>query len=115
MDAGYRLKFRVRLPRLLTERSQIAVLLAAGSSASNWEEVMKTYTMTLLAGIAIGAIALQGLHAQGAKPKAYAVSEAEILDPSSFQATYLPAARKAIEAAHGRALRTAAGRVVQIE
>jgi uncharacterized protein (DUF1330 family) len=89
--------------------------LAAGSSASNWEEVMKTYTMTLLAGVAIGAIALQGLHAQGAKPKAYAVSEAEILDPSSFQATYLPAARKAIEAAHGRALRTAAGRVVQIE
>jgi uncharacterized protein (DUF1330 family) len=70
--------------------------------------------MALLAGIAIGAIALQGLHAQGAKLKAYAVSEAEILDPSA-QATYLPAARKAIAAAHGRALRTAAGRVVQIE
>ena len=34
---------------------------------------------------------------------------------ASFQATYLPAARKAIEAAHGRPLRTAAGRVVQIE
>ena len=75
---------------------------------------MKTYTMTLLAGIAIGAIALQGLHAQGAKPKAYTVSEAEILDRSA-QAAYLPAARKAIEAAHGRSLRTAAGRVVQIE
>ena len=75
---------------------------------------MKTYTMALLAGVAIGAIALQGLHAQGAKPKAYTVSEAEILDPSA-QAAYLPAARKAIEAAHGRALRTAAGRVVQIE
>src|SRR6202171_2046875 len=98
MDAGGRLKFRVRLPRLLTARSQIAVLLAAGSSASNWESVMKTYTMTLLAGVAIGAIALQGLHAQGAKPKAYSISEAEILDPS-FQATYLPTARKAIEAA----------------
>jgi uncharacterized protein (DUF1330 family) len=75
---------------------------------------MKTYTMTLLAGIAIGAIALQGLHAQGAKLKAYSVSEAEILDPS-FQATYLPAARKLIDAAHGRVLRTAGGRVVQIE
>src|SRR6202162_5099860 len=93
---------RVRRPRLLTARSQIAVLLAAGSSASNWESVMKTYAMTLLAGVAIGAIALQGLHAQGAKPKAYSISEAEILDPS-FQATYLPAARKVIEAAHGRA------------
>jgi uncharacterized protein (DUF1330 family) len=75
---------------------------------------MKTYTMALLAGVAIGAIALQGLHAQGAKLKAYSISEAEILD-ASFQATYLPAARKEIEAAHGRALRTAAGRVVQIE
>jgi uncharacterized protein (DUF1330 family) len=88
--------------------------LAAGSSASNWEEVMKTYTMTLLAGIAIGAAALQGLHAQGAKLKAYSVGEIETLDATA-QAAYLPAARKAIEAAHGRALRTAAGRVVQIE
>ena len=75
---------------------------------------MKTYTIALLAGVAIGAIALQGLHAQGAKLKAYSVSEVEILDPSA-QAAYLPAARKAIEAAHGRALRTVAGRVVQIE
>ena len=75
---------------------------------------MKIYTMTLLAGVAIGAIALQGLHAQGAKLKAYAVSEAEIIDPAA-QAAYLPTARKLIEAAHGRALRTAAGRVVQIE
>ena len=54
--------------------------------------------MVLLAGVAIGAIALQGLHAQGAKLKAYTVSEVEILDPSA-QAAYLPAARKAIGAA----------------
>jgi uncharacterized protein (DUF1330 family) len=72
------------------------------------------FAMTLLAGVAIGALALQGLHAQGAKLKAYSVSEFEILDASA-QATYLPLARKALEAAHGRALRTAAGRVVQIE
>jgi uncharacterized protein (DUF1330 family) len=70
--------------------------------------------MVLLAGVAIGAIAVQGLYAQGAKLRAYSISEADILD-ASFQATYLPAARKAIEAAHGRALRTAAGRVVQVE
>jgi uncharacterized protein (DUF1330 family) len=71
--------------------------------------------VVLLAGVAIGAIALEGLHAQGAtKQKAYAIGETEILDPAA-QAAYLPAARKAIEAAHGRALRTAAGRVVQIE
>jgi uncharacterized protein (DUF1330 family) len=75
---------------------------------------MKTHTMALLAGVAIGATAVQGLYAQGAKPKAYSVGEIEILDRSA-QAAYLPAARQAIEAAHGRALRTAAGRVVQIE
>jgi uncharacterized protein (DUF1330 family) len=69
--------------------------------------------VVLLAGVAIGAIALEGLHAQGAK-KAYAIAEIEILDPAA-QAAYLPAARKAIEAAHGRTLRTVGGRVVQIE
>jgi uncharacterized protein (DUF1330 family) len=70
--------------------------------------------MAMLAGVAIGAIAVQGLHAQGAKLKAYSIGEIETLDTSA-QAAYLPAARKAIEEAHGRALRTAAGRVVQIE
>jgi uncharacterized protein (DUF1330 family) len=75
---------------------------------------MKTHTMTLLAGIAIGAIALQGLHAQGAKLKAYSIGEIETLDATA-QAAYLPAARKAVEAAHGRALRTTGGRVVQID
>ena len=70
--------------------------------------------MVLLAGVAIGAIAVQGLHAQGAKLKAYSVGEIEILDASA-QAAYLPVVRKAIEAAHGHALRTAAGRIVQVE
>jgi uncharacterized protein (DUF1330 family) len=70
--------------------------------------------MVMLAGVAIGAIAVQGLHAQGAKLKAYAVSESDLLDASAL-AAYLPAARKAIGEAHGRALRTAAGRVVKIE
>jgi uncharacterized protein (DUF1330 family) len=72
------------------------------------------FTMTLLAGVAIGALAFQGLHAQGAKLKAYSISEVEILDASA-QAAYLPLARKALEAAHGRTLRTLSGRVLQIE
>ena len=75
---------------------------------------MRRQMLALLAGVAIGATVLQGLHAQGTKPKAYTVSELEILDPSA-QTTYLPAARKAIEAAHGRALRTFGGRVFPIE
>jgi uncharacterized protein (DUF1330 family) len=70
--------------------------------------------MVLLAGVAIGAIAVQGLHAQGAKLKAYAIAEFEPGDTSA-QAAALPAARKAIEAANGHSLRTTAGRVVQVE
>ena len=69
--------------------------------------------LAILAGAALGAVAMQGLHAQ-AKLKAYSVGEIETLDATA-QAAYLPAARKAIEAAHGRALRTAGGRVVQID
>jgi uncharacterized protein (DUF1330 family) len=70
--------------------------------------------MLMLAGIAIGAIAVHGLHAQGTKLKAYGVVENEILDASA-QAAYLPSVRKAVAAAHGRPLFTTAGRVVQIE
>jgi len=70
--------------------------------------------MVLLAGVAIGAVADQGLHAQGAKLKAYAIAEFEPLDISA-RAAGLPAARKVIEAANGQSLRTTAGRVVQIE
>jgi uncharacterized protein (DUF1330 family) len=69
--------------------------------------------LAILAGAALGAVAMQGLHAQ-AKLKAYSVGEIETLDATA-QAAYLPAAWKAIEAAHGRALRTAGGRVVQID
>ena len=70
--------------------------------------------MVLLAGVAIGAIAVQGLHAQGAKLKAYAITEFEPLDTSARTAG-LPAVRKVIEAANGHSLRTTAGRVVQTE
>jgi uncharacterized protein (DUF1330 family) len=72
-----------------------------------------TVALTLLAGVAIGAAAVEGLHAQ-AKLKAYSVAELETLDVAA-QKAYLPAARKAVEGAHGRALRTTAGRVEHIE
>ena len=71
--------------------------------------------MVLFAGVAIGAIAVEGLHAQGAKLKAYAVSESDVLDAKA-QAAFIPAIRKAMaETHHGRPLYTATGRVVQIE
>jgi uncharacterized protein (DUF1330 family) len=90
------------------------ILSTAGQLAGKQEEVMKSQMMALLVGVAIGATAIQGLYAQGAKPKAYSIGENEIVNASA-QAAYLPTARKAIAAAHGRPLRTTAGRVVQID
>jgi uncharacterized protein (DUF1330 family) len=83
--------------------------------SSTREDIVKTnykLVIALVAGTAIGGAATQGLHAQ-AKLKAYSVGELEVtgaMDPS-----YLPAVRKAIEEAHGHAIRTLNGRVVSIE
>jgi uncharacterized protein (DUF1330 family) len=103
------------LPNCSPHGLEILITYAHGKLASKREEeVMKSQIIALLAGVAIGATAIQGLYAQGAKPKAYVVVENEILDASA-QAAYLPIARKLIAEHHGRALRTAAGRVVGIE
>src|SRR6266566_3163008 len=48
--------------------------------------------LALAAGVALGAAAVQGLHAQ-AKPKAYIVTESELLDAAAL-ATYLPKAQR---------------------
>jgi uncharacterized protein (DUF1330 family) len=69
--------------------------------------------LAVVAGAALGAAAMQGLHAQD-KLKAYSVGEIEILNTAS-QADYLSKVREAIEAAHGHALRTLNGRVFSIE
>src|SRR5450759_5449490 len=52
------------------------------------EATMKTryvVALSLLTGVAIGGAAIQGLHAQ-AKPKAYRVSESEVLDAATVTA-----------------------------
>ena len=54
----------------------------------------------VLAGAALGAVAVQGLHAQ-AKPKAYIVTETEVIDAAAL-ATYVPQAQAAARAAGGR-------------
>ena len=64
-------------------------------------------------GAALGAAAVQGLHAQ-AKPKAYSVTETEVLDATA-QAAYSPQVQAAQKAAGGRSFRTAGGRIVALE
>ena len=61
---------------------------------------MKTqYTvgLAMLAGIAIGATAVQGLHAQ-AKPPVYVVSEIDVTNVDAYTKEYVPLARAAIRA-----------------
>jgi uncharacterized protein (DUF1330 family) len=74
-----------------------------------------TVGMSVLAGVAIGAIAMQGLHAQGAKLKAWSVGEIEPVSGATVTASYIKDARDAISKAHGRPLRTVNGRVVAVE
>jgi uncharacterized protein (DUF1330 family) len=76
-------------------------------------KTLYTVALSMIAGAALGGAAIQGLHAQ-TKSKAFSVAELETLDVEA-QKTYLPAARKAIQEAHGITLRTAAGRVEHIE
>ena len=66
--------------------------------------------LTLVVGIVVGAAAVHGLHAQ-AKPKAYQVTELEIIDPAAWK-TFVQAVRDSQQKASGRNLRTAQGKVV---
>jgi len=55
--------------------------------------------LALVAGVALGAAAVQGLHAQ-VKPKAYLITESEVLDPAAVS-VYLPQVREAAKVAGG--------------
>src|SRR6202171_4656420 len=72
-----------------------------------------TVTLAMLAGIGVGGVAVQTLHAQ-AKPKAYLVTEIEVVDAAA-QVAYGPVVQAAQKAAGGRPFRTAGGRVVAFQ
>ena len=57
----------------------------------------------MLAGVAVGALAIQGLHAQ-AKPPVYFVAENDISDAPSYAKEYASRAREMIKANGGRYL-----------
>jgi uncharacterized protein (DUF1330 family) len=76
------------------------------------EEVMKTqYTVALamLTGVGIGAVAVQGLHAQ-AKPPIYYIAEVDVTDIDAYTKEYAPRAQALIKSMGGRVL--AAGQKV---
>jgi uncharacterized protein (DUF1330 family) len=69
-----------------------------------------TVALSMLAGAAVGVAAVQGLQAQS-KPKAYQVTELEIIDAEAWK-SFVQAVRAAQQQASGRNLRTAMGKVV---
>ena len=60
-----------------------------------------TIALSTLAGIAIGAVAVQGLHAQ-AKPPVYTVSEIQISNLDAYLKEFAPVAQASIKAAGGK-------------
>jgi uncharacterized protein (DUF1330 family) len=59
--------------------------------------------LSILAGVALGAAAVQALHAQ-AKPIAYVVAEIEVTNPEPYEKEYVPIAAKAITDGGGKYL-----------
>jgi uncharacterized protein (DUF1330 family) len=79
------------------------------------ESVMNAKYKIMLAvvvGAALGGAAVQGLHAQ-AKPKAYSVTETQILDAAAT-AAYVPLVLAAIKTAGGHPFNTGGGTVVAL-
>jgi uncharacterized protein (DUF1330 family) len=72
-------------------------------------------SLSFIAGMAIGSVAVQGLNAQGAKLKAWSVGEIEPVSGATVSASYVKEAREAIANAHGRGFRTVNGRVIAVE
>ena len=60
-----------------------------------------TVALSMLAGVAVGAVAIQGLHAQ-AKPPVYLVTEIDVTNPDAYGKEFAPKAQATIKAAGGR-------------
>lgn len=72
-----------------------------------------TVALSVLAGIAVGAAAVQGLHAQ-AKPPAYAVVEIDVTNEEPYVKEYASTAGKILQDAGGKYL-ARAGKTAAIE
>jgi uncharacterized protein (DUF1330 family) len=59
--------------------------------------------LVLLAGVALGGLAIEGLHAQ-AKAPVYFVAEIDVTNPDAYAREYAPKAQALIKAAGGRFL-----------
>jgi uncharacterized protein (DUF1330 family) len=72
-----------------------------------------TVGLAMVAGAALGAAAVEGLHAQ-AKPPVYQIVEIDVLNQDAYVNDYVPKAQAAIKAAGGKFL-AAGGKTTTIE
>src|SRR5215470_1377992 len=72
-----------------------------------------TVGLAMVAGAALGAAAVEGLHAQ-AKPPVYQIVEIDVLNQDAYVNDYVPKAQAAIKAAGGKFL-AAGGKTTSIE
>jgi uncharacterized protein (DUF1330 family) len=75
-------------------------------------KVQCTVALSMLAGAALGAVAVHSLHAQTKQP-VYYVTEIDLANPDAYTKEYAPKAQAIIKAAGGRFL--AAGKPTAIE
>ena len=62
------------------------------------EDAMQTYytvALSMLAGVGVGAIAVQGLHAQS-RPPVYLITEIDVTDPEKYGKEFAPKAQATV-------------------
>jgi uncharacterized protein (DUF1330 family) len=90
----------------LIGHSDRALAVPGARFSVNQERIMKTkYTilMAMLGGFALGAIAVQALHAQ-AKPAAYGIAEVTVNNQDAYGKEFLPLVQKTIADSGGKFL-----------
>src|SRR5215475_9897414 len=114
-SAGIR-ALRLLSPRPHKQSHRAHTSRASGASQENRRPNMKrsiTVGLAMVAGAALGAAAVEGLHAQ-AKPPVYQIVEIDVLNQDAYVNDYAPKAQAAIKAAGGKFL-AAGGKTTAIE
>jgi uncharacterized protein (DUF1330 family) len=91
-------------PSAETAAVERRILAIAEFGRHEWRNTMKTYYtvgLSMLAGAALGAGAIQGLHAQ-AKPPVYYIAEIEVTNPEAYGKEYAPKAQALIKSMGGK-------------
>jgi uncharacterized protein (DUF1330 family) len=71
------------------------------------------FALTLLVGVAIGALAMKALNAQARSP-AYVINEFEIIDEAAFK-EFTPKVEESVRAAGGKFLTRGSGQIIPLD